>query len=226
MIPSIKMVPIPGSMRALLRDCRFIASIEMHTKGESIDDATQIFMKECGSPEPEARREAYRGTRDPGYINYTVGRNLEIARRLPREEGDKFFLTDFHDRVLAGALAPSRSSVRGRAIRSQILKAIGDPDTEEGLSLLRERSPLFQAASISPKNRTSPCRPSSAKSTKIFILDVSSPIKTLLSCCMAGPQLEALRRPADTTLTRRITWTTNLAPRKRILRSDRYFRPG
>jgi hypothetical protein len=39
----------------LLRDCRFIASIEMHTKGKSVDDAIQIFTKECGSPEPEAR---------------------------------------------------------------------------------------------------------------------------------------------------------------------------
>jgi dipeptidyl aminopeptidase/acylaminoacyl peptidase len=34
------------------------------------------------------------------------------------------------------------------AVRSQILKAIGDPDTEEGLRLLRERSPLFQAGRI------------------------------------------------------------------------------
>src|SRR3981081_2687695 len=108
MIPSIKMVPIPGSMRALLRDCRFIASIEMHTKGESIDDATQIFMKECGSPEPEARREAYRGTRDPGYINYTVGK-LEILKLRDdyrAKMGDEFSLTDFHDRLLAGGLAP------------------------------------------------------------------------------------------------------------------------
>jgi uncharacterized protein (DUF885 family) len=42
---------------ALLRDCRFVASIEMHTKGKCVDDAIQIFTKECGSPEPEARRE-------------------------------------------------------------------------------------------------------------------------------------------------------------------------
>ncbi len=34
------------------------------------------------------------------------------------------------------------------AFRSRILKAIGDPDTEEGLRLLRERSPLFQAGRI------------------------------------------------------------------------------
>ena len=93
---------------ALLRDCRFIASIEMHTKGKSVDDATQIFMKECGSPEPEARREAYRGTRDPGYINYTVGK-LEILKLRDdyrAKMGDKFSLTEFHDRLLAAGLVP------------------------------------------------------------------------------------------------------------------------
>ena len=82
----------------------------MHTKGKSVDDATQMFMKECGSPEPEARREAYRGTRDPGYINYTVGK-LEILKLRDdyrAQMGDKFSLTEFHDRLLAGAWPRSR----------------------------------------------------------------------------------------------------------------------
>jgi uncharacterized protein (DUF885 family) len=93
---------------ALLRDCRFVVSIEMHTKGKSVDDAMQVFMKECGSPEPEARREVYRGTRDPGYINYTVGK-LEILKLRDdyrAKMGDKFSLTDFHDRLLATGLVP------------------------------------------------------------------------------------------------------------------------
>jgi len=103
--PKLKVAQIE---MALLRDCRFVASIEMHTKGKSIDDATQLFMKECGSPEPEARREALRGTRDPGYINYTVGK-LEILKLRDdylAKMGDKFSLIDFHDRLLAGGLAP------------------------------------------------------------------------------------------------------------------------
>jgi len=93
---------------ALLRDCRFIAAIEMHTKGKSVDDAAQLFMKQCGSPEPEARREADRGTRDPGYINYTVGK-LEILKLRDdyrAKMGDKFSLAEFHDRLLAAGLAP------------------------------------------------------------------------------------------------------------------------
>jgi uncharacterized protein (DUF885 family) len=94
--------------KALVRNCRFIAALEMHTKGKSVDDATQLFMKECGSPEPEARREALRGTRDPGYINYTVGKLeiLKLREDYRTKMGDKFSLTDFHDHLLAAGLVP------------------------------------------------------------------------------------------------------------------------
>jgi uncharacterized protein (DUF885 family) len=93
---------------ALMRDCRFISSLEMHTRGKSVEDAQAIFMKECGSPEPEAHREALRGTVDPGYLNYTVGK-LEILKLrddYKKKLGDKFSLTEFHDRFLASGLVP------------------------------------------------------------------------------------------------------------------------
>jgi uncharacterized protein (DUF885 family) len=93
---------------ALMRDCRFVAAIEMHVNGKSVDDATEIFKKQCGSPEPEARREAYRGTRDPGYVNYTLGKLeiLKLREDYRAKMGDKFSLVDFHDRLLAAGLAP------------------------------------------------------------------------------------------------------------------------
>src|SRR3954468_7578606 len=40
---------------------------------------------------------------------------------------------------------------------------------------------------MSPRKRTSPWRPSSPRATEIFILEVSRPTKTALSCCMARP---------------------------------------
>src|SRR5215213_534920 len=40
---------------------------------------------------------------------------------------------------------------------------------------------------MSPRKRTSPWRPSSARATEIFILEVSRPTKAALSCCMARP---------------------------------------
>ncbi len=56
-------------------------------------------MKECGSPEPEARREAYRGTSDPGYLNYSIGK-LEILKLrddYKKKMGKSFSLQEFHD---------------------------------------------------------------------------------------------------------------------------------
>jgi uncharacterized protein (DUF885 family) len=93
---------------ALLRDCRFVASIEMHTGGKSVEDAAQLFMRECGSPQAEARREAYRGTGDPGYLNYTIGKLeiLKLREDYKKAMGAKFSLTEFHDRFLAAGLVP------------------------------------------------------------------------------------------------------------------------
>ena len=91
-----------------MRDCRFVSSRDMLTRGKTVEDAQNIFMKECGSPEPEAHREALRGTVDPGYLNYTVGK-LEILKLrddYKKKLGDKFSLTEFHDRFLAAGLVP------------------------------------------------------------------------------------------------------------------------
>src|SRR3954464_3671439 len=58
---------------------------------------------------------------------------------------------------------------------------------------------------MSPRKRTSPWRPSSARATEIFILEVSRPTKTALSCCMAGPLCVRLGAgPSGATLVRRI----------------------
>ena len=93
---------------ALLRDCRFLASIEMHTAGKSVEDAAQLFVKECRTPQAEARREAYRGTSDPGYLNYTVGKLeiLKLREDYKKAMGAKFSLTEFHDRFLSAGSVP------------------------------------------------------------------------------------------------------------------------
>src|SRR4029079_12586649 len=83
-------------------------SLEMHTRGKSVEDAQNIFIKECGSPEPEAHREALRGTVDPGYMNYTLGKLqiLKLRDDYKKKLGDRFSLTEFHDRFLAGGGMP------------------------------------------------------------------------------------------------------------------------
>src|SRR5215217_4729706 len=58
---------------------------------------------------------------------------------------------------------------------------------------------------MSPRNRTSPWRPSSARATEIFNLEASRPTKTALSCFMVRPLCVRLSAgPSGATLVRRI----------------------
>ncbi len=93
---------------ALWRDCRMVASFELHTQGKSVADAIKLFTKECYLPESVAKSEAYRGTTDPGYLTYTLGKLaiLKLREDYKAKQGDKFTLADFHDRFLAAGLVP------------------------------------------------------------------------------------------------------------------------
>jgi uncharacterized protein (DUF885 family) len=87
---------------ALLRDCRYLSSIGMHTQGWSWEDATRFFMTNAYLDRLPAEREAKRGTWDPGYLNYTLGKLM--IRKL-REDWQKAHpkegLKNFHDTFLA-----------------------------------------------------------------------------------------------------------------------------
>ena len=87
---------------ALLRNVRFLASIEMHTRGLTKDAAAEMFVAEAYMDPLPADREAVRGTFDPGYLNYTLGKLLVTKLRddLKQEERGQFSLRRFHDRLL------------------------------------------------------------------------------------------------------------------------------
>jgi uncharacterized protein (DUF885 family) len=93
---------------ALLRDCRLIASVEMHTHGMSLADATTLMEKECFQPKDIAYKEARRGTADPGYYSYTLGKLMieKLRADVQAKEGPAFSLAHFHDRFLAAGLVP------------------------------------------------------------------------------------------------------------------------
>lgn len=87
---------------ALVRAVRFRASLGLHTEGWSVEEAARRF-EEHGYLEPlPARKEAERGTFDPGYLSYTVGKLLllELRADYQRAWGSNFRLVDFHDRLL------------------------------------------------------------------------------------------------------------------------------
>lgn len=88
---------------ALLRDVRYACAIRMHTQGMSVEEATARFMRDAFMEEAPARAEAVRGTFDPQYLNYTLGKLILLKLRddYRAEQGDAFDLRTFHDAFLA-----------------------------------------------------------------------------------------------------------------------------
>ncbi len=95
---------------ALLRLCRLCASIKMHTQNMSIEEATKFFQDNCYYEEKPARQEAMRGTFDPGYLNYTLGKLqiLKLRDDYKAQQGDEFSLQKFHNELLNHGMPPIR----------------------------------------------------------------------------------------------------------------------
>jgi uncharacterized protein (DUF885 family) len=93
---------------ALLRDCRLIAAVEMHTHGMTLADAAKMMAKECFQPKDVAYKEARRGTADAEYFSYTLGKLMiqKLREDVQAKEGRQFTLAKFHDRFLSSGLVP------------------------------------------------------------------------------------------------------------------------
>jgi hypothetical protein len=59
---------------ALLRNVRFICAIGLHTQGMTIEQCEKLFRDSAFADAGTARQQAARGTYDPGYLNYTLGK--------------------------------------------------------------------------------------------------------------------------------------------------------
>jgi len=93
---------------ALLRDARFIVGIEMHTGNMTFDQAVEFFQKEGYQSKETAIVEAKRGTSDPTYLYYTLGKLeiLKLRHDLEQKEGKAFSLEQFHDDFLRQGFPP------------------------------------------------------------------------------------------------------------------------
>lgn len=106
---------------ALLRNCRFVASIGIHTKGMTLAQAERRFIADCKQDKATAREQAIRGTFDPGYFAYTLGKVQILALReeAKKKLGKGFSLQRFHDALLAHGSPPVP------LIRDRVLADIG-----------------------------------------------------------------------------------------------------
>ena len=95
---------------ALLRLCRLCVSIKTHCQGMTVDQATKFFEDNWYQGEKPSRQEALRGTFDPGYLFYTIGKLelLKLRADYQQQEGPNFTLQKFHDQVLDNGMPPIR----------------------------------------------------------------------------------------------------------------------
>jgi uncharacterized protein (DUF885 family) len=93
---------------ALVRLARFVVSIRLHTEDMSVEQGVRIFRDEAFMEEGSARREAERGTFDPTYLVYAVGKLmlLKLREDCKAQRGRQFSLRDFHDELLHNGTAP------------------------------------------------------------------------------------------------------------------------
>jgi hypothetical protein len=68
-------------VEALLRDVRYLSAIGMHTRGMSIAESERMFREQAFYDPGNARQQAARGTYDPEYLKYTLGKLMILKLR-------------------------------------------------------------------------------------------------------------------------------------------------
>ena len=87
---------------ALLRDCRFLSAIRLHTAGMTVAQSTQFFETACYQDSGTAEQQARRGAYDPAYLNYTLGKLMirKLREDWTASRGGRNGWKAFHDAFL------------------------------------------------------------------------------------------------------------------------------
>ena len=93
---------------ALLRNARFIVGIKLHTGQMTLGQAKNFFVKQGYQSPAVAEVETKRGTSDPTYLYYTLGKLeiLKLRADVEKKEGANFNLEQFHDDFMQHGFAP------------------------------------------------------------------------------------------------------------------------
>lgn len=88
---------------ALLRDVRFLCAIGLHTQGMSVQTCETMFREQGYQDPGNSRQQAARGTYDPAYLNYTMGKLmiLKLREDWTASRGGRSAWKAFHDQFLS-----------------------------------------------------------------------------------------------------------------------------
>lgn len=110
---------------ALLRNCRYLSAIGLHTGRMTQAQSERMFRDECYQDAGTAEQQAARGTYDPAYLNYTLGKLM--IRKLRADwtagRGGRKAWKAFHDEFLSYG-GPPIPLVRKAMMREPAAKAV------------------------------------------------------------------------------------------------------
>ena len=89
-------------LNAMLRNVRFLSAIGMHTGRMTVAESERMFREEGFQDPGTARQQAARGTFDPAYLNYTMGKLMirKLRDDWAKSRGGKEAWQSFHDEFL------------------------------------------------------------------------------------------------------------------------------
>jgi uncharacterized protein (DUF885 family) len=87
---------------ALLRNVRFVSAIGLHTQGMTVEESKQLFRDKAFMDEGNSQQQAARGTFDPAYLNYTLGKLMirKLRDDWTAARGGRAAWKQFHDEFL------------------------------------------------------------------------------------------------------------------------------
>jgi len=88
---------------ALLRNCRYLSAIGLHARGMTQAQSKTMFMEQCYQDAGTAEQQAARGTYDPAYLNYTLGKLMirKLRTDWTATRGGRSAWKAFHDEFLS-----------------------------------------------------------------------------------------------------------------------------
>ena len=102
--PAVNLEILIGQLsNALLRDCRYLSAIGMHTGSMTQQQSYDLFRTQCYQDEGNAKQQSARGTYDPAYLNYTMGKLMirKLRDDWAATRGGQKAWKDFHDQFLS-----------------------------------------------------------------------------------------------------------------------------
>ena len=101
-------VRIGQLLNALLRNVRYLSAIGLHTEGMTVEESQAMFEEKAFQDFGNASQQAYRGTYDPGYLNYTLGKLMinKLRDDWTTGKGGREAWGKFHDQFLSYGVPP------------------------------------------------------------------------------------------------------------------------